>query len=44
VLDQDTRDADVMAIQTLNQKIHDDARVIAVLVPIGDGMTVALKL
>jgi predicted O-methyltransferase YrrM len=44
VLEHDTRDAGVAAVQALNQKIHDDARVLAVLLPIADGMTVALKL
>jgi caffeoyl-CoA O-methyltransferase len=44
VLDTHSQDADVLAIQALNQKIHNDPRVLAVLLPIADGMTLARKL
>jgi predicted O-methyltransferase YrrM len=44
VLNPHTQDADVCAIQALNQKIHNDSRVLAVLLPIADGMTLARKL
>lgn len=44
VLDSDSQDADVLAIQRLNRKIHNDSRVQAVLLPIADGMTLARKL
>ena len=44
VLDSHSQDADVLAIQALNRKIHTDSRVVAVLLPIADGMTLARKL
>lgn len=44
VLNTHSQDADVLAIQALNQKIHNDSRVLAVLLPIADGMTLARKL
>jgi len=44
VLDTHSQDADVLAIQALNRKIHNDSRVLAVLLPIADGMTLARKL
>jgi predicted O-methyltransferase YrrM len=44
VLDTHSHDPDVLAIQALNQKIHNDSRVMAVLLPIADGMTLARKL
>jgi predicted O-methyltransferase YrrM len=40
----DVHDGDTDAIRALNATIAKDARVAASLVPIGDGMTVALKL
>jgi predicted O-methyltransferase YrrM len=43
VLDESSRDSEVVAIQELNRKIRSDERVAAVLLPIGDGMTIALK-
>ncbi|MGH9654233.1 MAG: class I SAM-dependent methyltransferase [Bryobacteraceae bacterium] len=43
VLDQDSRDPDTLAIQALNRKIREDQRVVAALVPVGDGITVAWK-
>jgi caffeoyl-CoA O-methyltransferase len=36
-------DADAAAVQRLNQFIHQDSRVDALLVPIGDGLTLAVK-
>ncbi len=36
-------DADTQALQALNTKIHGDQRVDMVLLPIGDGLTLALK-
>lgn len=44
VLDSNARDADVVALRALNQKLHGDRRVASVLMPIGDGLTLALKL
>jgi predicted O-methyltransferase YrrM len=44
VLDDNSQDRDVLAIQALNKKIHSDSRVLAVLLPIADGMTLAHKL
>ncbi|MFL6351177.1 MAG: class I SAM-dependent methyltransferase [Bryobacteraceae bacterium] len=44
VLQPHSRDADVLAIQALNRKLHNDSRVLPVLLPIADGMTLALKL
>jgi predicted O-methyltransferase YrrM len=44
VLDETSHDPDVAAIQELNRKIRTDGRVLAVLLPIADGMTIALKL
>ncbi|WP_455381329.1 O-methyltransferase [Salinispira pacifica] len=41
VIDEGARDADTTAIRRMNRKIHEDARVDAVLLPIGDGLTVA---
>jgi caffeoyl-CoA O-methyltransferase len=35
---------DTVAIRAINQKIHDDSRVETSMVPIGDGLTLALKL
>lgn len=44
VADQRRRDADTLAIRSLNRLVHSDARVHLSLVPIGDGLTLALKL
>jgi caffeoyl-CoA O-methyltransferase len=44
VLDGGTRDRDVVALRALNQKLHGDGRVASVLLPVGDGLTLALKL
>jgi predicted O-methyltransferase YrrM len=43
VIDRADETADTVAIRALNKKVHDDERVDAVLVPIGDGLTLALK-
>jgi predicted O-methyltransferase YrrM len=44
VADAARDDADTAALRRLNGKIHDDARVEAVLLSIGDGLTLARKL
>jgi predicted O-methyltransferase YrrM len=44
VIDPTDQTADTLAIRALNEKIHGDDRVDATLVPIGDGLTLALKL
>jgi predicted O-methyltransferase YrrM len=43
VIDPSDQSADTVAIRTLNKKVHADSRVNAVLIPIGDGLTLALK-
>jgi caffeoyl-CoA O-methyltransferase len=43
VVDPSDKTADTAAIRALNEKVHGDKRVDAVLVPIGDGLTLALK-
>ena len=43
VIDPSDQSADTIAIRALNKKVHADTRVNAVLVPIGDGLTLALK-
>jgi predicted O-methyltransferase YrrM len=43
VIDASDKSADTAAIRALNEKVHGDKRVDAVLVPIGDGLTLALK-
>jgi len=43
VTDLSDQTADTVAIRALNKKVHGDRRVDAVLVPIGDGLTLALK-
>jgi predicted O-methyltransferase YrrM len=44
VIDPTDQTADTLAIRALNEKIHGDDRVDATLLPIGDGLTLALKL
>ena len=44
VADSTDQSVDTVAIRALNKKIHDDTRVDASMVPIGDGLTLALKL
>ena len=43
VTDPAAQDADTRAIRALNAKIQQDARVDAVLLPVGDGLTLARK-
>lgn len=43
VLDEASTDPNTLALQKLNQKIHGDERVSLSLVPIADGLTLALK-
>jgi len=43
VADESATDDDTTAIRALNAKIHADARVDACLLPIGDGLTLAVK-
>ena len=44
VADASKRDADTEALRVLNGKIHADERVSMVMVPIGDGLTLARKI
>jgi predicted O-methyltransferase YrrM len=44
VIDPTDQTADTIAIRAINQKIHQDGRVDATLLPIGDGLTLAVKL
>jgi predicted O-methyltransferase YrrM len=44
VADLKDQSADTLALRALNEKIHGDGRVEAVMVPIGDGLTLARKL
>jgi predicted O-methyltransferase YrrM len=43
VLDEDTADVDTRAIQALNKKLVDDARVTLCLLPVADGVTLARR-
>jgi predicted O-methyltransferase YrrM len=43
VADAQIQDESTQAIRALNQKLHNDERVTLSLVPIGDGLTLALK-
>jgi caffeoyl-CoA O-methyltransferase len=43
VLDSTDQTVDTAAIRAINEKIHDDSRVDATLIPIGDGLTLALR-
>jgi predicted O-methyltransferase YrrM len=44
VADSTDQSVNTVAIRAINQKIHDDSRVEVSMVPIGDGLTLALKL
>lgn len=44
VADSTDQSVDTVAIRAINRKIHDDSRVETSMVPIGDGLTLALKL
>jgi caffeoyl-CoA O-methyltransferase len=44
VIDSADQSADTVALRALNKKIRADARVDATLLPLGDGLTLALKL
>lgn len=44
IADPAVQDADTVAIRALNEKLHGDARIALSLVPIGDGLTLAMKL
>lgn len=43
VLKPDAADPDVAAIRALNEKLHKDSRVVSVLLPLADGLTLAVK-
>jgi len=43
VVDASRQDADTKAIRALNEKVHGDSRVDVVLMPIGDGLTLARR-
>lgn len=43
VIDPRRRDADTRAVRAFNRKLHRDRRIELSLVPIGDGLTLALK-
>jgi len=43
VADESNNDLDTVSIRALNQKIHSDGRVEISLVPVADGLTLALK-
>jgi len=43
VADPGKRDRDTLALKKLNRKLHDDSRISLSLLPIGDGLTIALK-
>ena len=43
VIDDSRQDEDTQAIRALNQKIHDDERVDMNMLPLGDGLTLAVK-
>lgn len=43
VLDAESRDPDTLAIRAFNERLHGDERVDLVLLPLGDGLTLARK-
>lgn len=44
VLDPDCQDADTVAIRRINQKVHADPRVELSMLPLADGITLAVKI
>lgn len=43
VADEQVQDADTVALRALSQQLHHDPRVFISLIPVGDGITLALK-
>ena len=43
VANEDVGDEDTRAIRALNRKVHDDERVHIAMLPVGDGLTLAVK-
>ena len=43
VVDERINDIDTESIRSLNKKLHSDSRVDISILPIGDGLTLALK-
>jgi caffeoyl-CoA O-methyltransferase len=43
VVDQSSQDADVVAMRRLSEKLRDDVRAIVCVLPVADGVTLALK-
>jgi caffeoyl-CoA O-methyltransferase len=43
VADPDVQDAETVALRALNEKLHHDERVFVSLIPVGDGMSLAIK-
>ncbi len=43
VADSEVHDASTLALREFNEKLHADERIVLSLVPIGDGLTLALK-
>jgi caffeoyl-CoA O-methyltransferase len=43
VADTAVNDVDTVAIRAVNERVHGDDRVLATLLPVGDGLTLALK-